>query len=50
MLVELSVVEQRYHAVMEVVSGGVPVVEVHTKKGSHGPLSYTSSADADKMA
>jgi len=28
MLVELSVVEQRYHAVMEVVSGGVPVVEV----------------------
>jgi hypothetical protein len=28
MLVELSVVEQRYHAVMEVVCGGVPVVEV----------------------
>lgn len=28
MLVELSVVEQRYHAVMEVISGGVPVVEV----------------------
>ena len=27
MLVELSVVEQRYHAVMEVVCGGVPVVE-----------------------
>jgi hypothetical protein len=26
MLVELSVVEQRYHAVMEVVSGSVPVV------------------------
>jgi hypothetical protein len=28
MLVELSVVEQRYHAVMEVVCGGVAVVEV----------------------
>jgi hypothetical protein len=28
MLVELSVVEQRYHAVMEVVSGRVPIVEV----------------------
>ena len=28
MLVELSVVEQRYHAVMEVVSGGIPVVKV----------------------
>jgi transposase len=28
MLVELSVVEQRYHAVMEVISGGIPVVEV----------------------
>jgi transposase len=28
MLVELSVVEQRYHAVMEVVSGGIPAVEV----------------------
>jgi hypothetical protein len=28
MLVELSVVEQRYHAVMEVISGGIRVVEV----------------------
>jgi hypothetical protein len=28
MVVELSVVEQRYHAVMEVVCGGIPVVEV----------------------
>ena len=28
MLVELSVVEQRYHPVMEVISGGVPAVEV----------------------
>jgi transposase len=28
MLVELSVVEQRYHAVTEVLSGGIPVVEV----------------------
>jgi hypothetical protein len=28
MLVELSVVEQRYHAVMEVLSAGAPVVEV----------------------
>jgi transposase len=28
MLMELSVVEQRYHAVMEVVSGGVLVAEV----------------------
>jgi hypothetical protein len=28
MLVELSVVEQHYHAVMEVVSAGAPVVEV----------------------
>ena len=27
MLVELSVVEQRYHAVMEVLSAGAPVVE-----------------------
>jgi hypothetical protein len=26
MLVELSVVEQRYHAVMEVISGGVPII------------------------
>jgi transposase InsO family protein len=33
MLVELSVVEQRYHAVMEVVSGGVPVVEVAERYG-----------------
>jgi hypothetical protein len=28
MLVELSVVEQRYHAVMEVLVSGVPVTEV----------------------
>jgi hypothetical protein len=28
MLVKLSIVEQRYHAVMEVVCGGIPVVEV----------------------
>jgi hypothetical protein len=28
MLVELSVMEQRYHAVIEVVSGGVPVAWV----------------------
>lgn len=28
MLVELSVVQQRYHAVMEVLSAGAPVVEV----------------------
>lgn len=34
MLVEPSVVEQRYHAVMEVVSGGVPVVEVAERYGS----------------
>ena len=33
MLVELSVVEQRYHAVMEVVSGGIPVVEVAQRYG-----------------
>jgi hypothetical protein len=33
MLVELSVVEQRYHAVMEVVSGGIPVVEVAERYG-----------------
>jgi transposase-like protein len=33
MLVELSVVEQRYHAVMKVVSGGVPVVEVAERYG-----------------
>jgi transposase len=33
MLVELSVVEQRYHAVMEVVSGGVSVVEVAKRYG-----------------
>jgi transposase-like protein len=28
MLVELSVVEQRYHAVLEVLEAGLPVVEV----------------------
>jgi hypothetical protein len=33
MLVELSVVERRYHAVMEVVSGGIPVVEVSERFG-----------------
>lgn len=33
MLVELSVVEQRYHAVMEVLSGGIPVVEVAERYG-----------------
>ena len=33
MLVKLSVVEQRYHAVMEVISGGVPVVEVAERYG-----------------
>jgi hypothetical protein len=33
MLVELSVVEQRYHAVMEVVSGGVPIVEAAERYG-----------------
>jgi transposase len=33
MLVELSVVEQRYHAVMEVVCGGIPVVEVAERYG-----------------
>ena len=33
MLVELSVVEQRYHAVMEVLAGGVPVAEVAERYG-----------------
>jgi transposase-like protein len=33
MLVELSVVEQRYHAVMEVLSAGAPVVEVADRYG-----------------
>jgi transposase InsO family protein len=33
MLVELSVVEQRYHAVMEVVCGGIPVIEVAERYG-----------------
>ena len=33
MLVELSVVEQRYHAVMEVPSAGAPVVEVAARYG-----------------
>ncbi|GAA1872346.1 hypothetical protein GCM10009836_61570 [Pseudonocardia ailaonensis] len=33
MLVELSVVEQRYHAVMEVLSAGAPVVEVAARYG-----------------
>jgi transposase InsO family protein len=33
LLVELSVVEQRYHAVMEVLSAGVPVVEVAERYG-----------------
>jgi len=33
MLVELSVVEQRYHAVMEVLSAGAPVTEVAERYG-----------------
>jgi transposase len=33
MLVELSVVEQRFHAVMEVLSAGAPVVEVAERYG-----------------
>jgi transposase len=33
MLVELSVVEQRYHAVMEVLSAGAPVVDVAERYG-----------------
>jgi transposase-like protein len=33
MLLELSLMEQRYHAVMEVLSGGVPVVEVAERYG-----------------
>jgi hypothetical protein len=33
-LVELSVMEQRYHAVMEVISGA-PVTEVAGRYGSH---------------
>src|SRR5262245_24904148 len=33
MLVELSVVEQRYHAGMEVLAAGVPVVEVAERYG-----------------
>jgi transposase len=33
MLLELSVMEQRYHAVMEVLSGGVAVVEVAERYG-----------------
>jgi len=32
-LVELSVVEQRYHAVMEVLAGRVPVSEVAERYG-----------------
>ena len=36
MLVELSVVEQRYHAVMEVLSAGAPVVEVADRYGVSG--------------
>jgi transposase-like protein len=32
--VELSVVEQRYHAVMEVLAGGVPVTEVAKRYGA----------------
>jgi len=35
MLVELSVMEQRYHAVMEVVSGA-PVTEVARRYGCPG--------------
>jgi transposase len=33
MLLELSVMEQRYQAVLEVLSGGVPVVEVAERYG-----------------
>src|SRR5215207_8870010 len=36
MLVELSVVEQRYHAVMELLAAGVPVVEVAERYGVCG--------------
>jgi hypothetical protein len=35
MLVQLSVVELRYHAVLDVVSGGVTVVEVAERYGCH---------------
>ena len=49
MLVELSVVEQRYHAVMEVISGA-PVTEVALRYGIsrqsvHNWLSSTGQAD-----
>lgn len=37
MLVELSAVEQRYHAVMKVTGGGVPVVEVAGGRRFSGP-------------
>jgi hypothetical protein len=38
MLVELSLVEQRYHAVMEVVAAQVPITEVAARYGVHREL------------
>jgi hypothetical protein len=47
MLLELSVVEQRYHAVMEVLSGGVPVVGSLSGTGCHAmPCTSGSAATA----
>ena len=43
MLVELSVVEQRYHAVMEVVCGGVPLVEVAERRGPFRSLRFNTA-------
>ena len=43
MLLEPSVVEQRYHAVMEVLSGGVPVVGSLSGTGCHAMLCTSGS-------
>jgi hypothetical protein len=44
-LVELSVVEQPHHVVMEVLGRGVPVTEVAERYGTAGPVILTIEAE-----
>ncbi len=46
MLVELSVVEQRYHAVMEVLSAGAPMVEAAERYGVSRKSGYQRQREA----
>jgi hypothetical protein len=52
MLVELSVVEQRYHAVMEALSAGVPIVEVAERYGvsRKTALAFVQVAEGEKYS